>query len=222
MKNAHERFGELVYVRRSEKTQTHIRVHLSAWIGEESMAHFISVVGGDTEIGALSAAFASHDPFTIVNPDGLEKIVSLGDAPACFRSSIVVSGRKRPVRHLIALSKEMIGHEQQDRLLLVNDESAFVWSSLVLHLGLPALPQWAGWFLGELYRRKRIQKLGGFGYSAVAVRTSRRELLKLLERGLKTGKLVFPTENGPIDWQARDTSSKMAPSLANLSNEALN
>jgi hypothetical protein len=205
MKNAHERFGELVYVRRSEKTQTHIRVHLSAWIGEENKAHLISVIAGDTEIGALTAAFASHDPFTIINTDGVERIVSLGDAPTCFRSSIVLSGRKRPLRHLIALSKEMIGHEQQDRLLLVSDESGFVWSSLVVHFGLPALPTWAGWFLGELYRRKRIQKFGGFGYSAVAVKTNRRELLKLLERGLRAGKLAFPTENGPIHWQAYDT-----------------
>ena len=46
MKNAHERFGELVYIRRSEKTRTHIRVYLTAWIGEESKAHLVSVVGG--------------------------------------------------------------------------------------------------------------------------------------------------------------------------------
>jgi len=204
MKNAHERFGELVYLRRSEKTQTHIRVHLSAWIGEESKAHFISVVGGDTEIGALAAAFASHDPFTVVNPDGVEKIVSLGEAPACFRGSIITGGRKRPLRHLVALSKEMIGHEQQDRLLLISDESGFIWSSLVLHFGLPALPQWADWFLGELNRRKRIQKLSGFGYSPVAVKTTRRELLKLLEYGLRKGKLAFPSDNGPIYWQTGD------------------
>ncbi len=71
----------------------------------------------------------------------------------------------------------MIGHEQQNRLLLVNDESVFVWSSLVLHFGLPALPAWT------------------------RSNTSRRELLKLLERGLRAGKLVFPAENGPIYWQ---------------------
>ncbi len=39
MKNAHGRIGELVYIRHSEKTRTHLRVHLSAWIGEESKAH---------------------------------------------------------------------------------------------------------------------------------------------------------------------------------------
>ena len=109
MKNAHERFGELVYIRRSEKTRTHIRVHLSAWIGEESKAHLVSVVGGDTEIGALSAAFASHDPFTVVGPDGNEKIVSLGESPACFRGAINLAGRKRPLKHLVALSQEMTG-----------------------------------------------------------------------------------------------------------------
>ena len=99
MKNAHERFGELVYIRRSEKTRTHIRVQLSAWIGEESKAHLVSVVGGDTEIGALAAAFASHDPFTVIDPDGNEKIVSLGEAPSCFRGAINVPGRKRPLKH---------------------------------------------------------------------------------------------------------------------------
>ena len=33
MKNAHERFGKLVYVRRTEKTATNIRVHLDAFVG---------------------------------------------------------------------------------------------------------------------------------------------------------------------------------------------
>lgn len=99
MKNAHERFGELVYIRRSEKTRTHIRVHLSAWLGEESKAHLVSVIAGDTEIGALSAAFASHDAFTVINPDGSEKIVSLGESPTCFRGAINIAGRKRPLKH---------------------------------------------------------------------------------------------------------------------------
>jgi len=84
MKNAHERFGELVYLRRTEKTRTHIRVHLSAWVGEDSKAHLVSVVGGDTEIGALAAAFANNDPFTTIDPEGVERIVSLGRHPPAF------------------------------------------------------------------------------------------------------------------------------------------
>ncbi len=209
MKNGHERFGELVYLRRSEKTLTHIRVHLSAWIGEESKAHFISVVGGDTEIGALAAAFASHHPFMVVNPDGVEKIVSLGEAPACFRGSIVTGGRKRPLRHLVALSREMIADAQQKRLLLIDNEPAFVWSSLVLHFGLPALPDWTDWFVSELRRRRRIEPLAGFGYSAVAVRTCRQELLRLIEHGLRQGALFFPEDNGPICWHRSSSGPKV-------------
>ena len=34
MKNAHERFGKLAYVRRTEKTATNIRVLLDAFVGE--------------------------------------------------------------------------------------------------------------------------------------------------------------------------------------------
>ena len=171
MKNAHERFGELVYIRRSEKTRTHIRVHLNAWIGEESKAHLISVVAGDTEIGALSAAFASHDAFTVIDPNGSERIVSLGKSPTCFRGAISIPGRQKPLKHLVALSQEMVGNSGQDRLLLIGDEPAFVWSSLVLHFGLPAVPEWAEWFLSELHLRKKLQPLAGFGYTGIAVKT---------------------------------------------------
>jgi hypothetical protein len=65
MKNAHLRFGEVVYVRRGEKTATNIHVHLETFVGEErGKAHLVSVAGGDTEIGALAAAFANGDLFT--------------------------------------------------------------------------------------------------------------------------------------------------------------
>lgn len=202
MKNAHERFGELVYIRRSEKTRTHIRVHLSAWIGEESKAHLVSVIGSDTEIGALAAAFASHDPFTVVDPEGSEKIVSLGESPTCFRGVINISGRKRPLKQLVALSQQMIGTSSHDRLLLIGDEPRFVWSSLVLHFGLPALPEWADWFLSELRSRKRMQSLMGFGYTGIAIKTNRQELLKLIEQGLRGKKLILPECNGPVQWFA--------------------
>lgn len=84
MKNAHERFGELVYLRRTEKTRTHIRVHLSAWIGEDSKAHLVSVVGGDTEIAALAAAFANNDPFTAIDPEGSRGSSRWGRRPRAF------------------------------------------------------------------------------------------------------------------------------------------
>jgi len=103
MKNAHERFGKLTYRRHTEKTATNLSVFLDAFVGEDrGKAHLVSVVGGDVEIGALAAAFANGDSFTVVDPYGEESIVSLGEKPLCFRGSIVVQGRKRPLRHLVA------------------------------------------------------------------------------------------------------------------------
>ena len=200
MKNAHERFGRLVYIRRTEKTQTNIAVHLESWVGEEDKAHFVSVIDGDANIGALAAAFATEDRFTVVDPEKQETVVSLGDKPTCFRGSVTVANRKRPLRHLVAISQEMIGAEAKERLLLIDNDPAFVWSSLVVHFGLPAIPEWAGWFISELQRRKRIQPLLGFGYRPIAVRAKRQELLSLIRQGITKGALGFPPENGPADW----------------------
>jgi hypothetical protein len=44
-------------------------VHLDAFVGEErGKAHLISAAGGDSEIGALAAAFANGDPFRVIDP----------------------------------------------------------------------------------------------------------------------------------------------------------
>ena len=97
MKNAHQRFGRVSYVRRSEKTATNIRLHLDAFVGEDpGKAHLVSAIGGDSEIGALAAAFGNGDPFTVIEPSGKEAIVSLGEKPLCFRGSIMVD-RQLPI-----------------------------------------------------------------------------------------------------------------------------
>ena len=201
MKNAHERFGRLVYRRHTEKTATNLRVFLDAFVGEErGKAHFVSVVGGDVEIGAIAAALANGDSFTVVDPYGAESIVSLGEKPLCFRGSIMVPGRKRPLRHLVSCSQELADTTADGRLLLVSDDHSFVWSSLVCHYGLPATPDWGPWVISQLQQQKRIQPLMGFGYAGVAVKAKRKELLALLRRGLRSRKLAFPTGNGAVEW----------------------
>ena len=201
MKNAHERFGRLVYRRHTEKTVTNLRVFLDAFVGEErGKAHFVSVVGGDVEIGAIAAALANGDSFTVVDPYGAESIVSLGEKPLCFRGSIMVPGRKRPLRHLVSCSQELADTTADGRLLLVSDDHSFVWSSLVCHYGLPATPDWGPWVISQLQQQKRIQPLIGFGYAGVAVKAKRKELLALLRRGLRSKKLAFPTGNGAVEW----------------------
>lgn len=211
MKNAHQRFGKLAYVRRTEKTVTNIRVLLDAFVGEEGgKAHLISAVGGDSEIGALAAAFANGDPFTVIDPAGKETIVSLGERPLCFRGSIMITGRKRPLRHLVSCSEELADVQADGKLLLVSDDEMFIWSSLVRHYGLPATPEWGPWVISQLQQQKRIQPLLGFGYEGVAVKATRKQLLALLSRGLRNGQLCFAARNGPVAWPAIQLFKKTA------------
>ena len=201
MKNAHERFGRLLYRRQTEKTASNLRVFLDAFVGEErGKAHLVSVVGGDVEIGALAAAFANGDSFTVVDPYGEESIVSLGEKPLCFRGSIVVPGRKRLLRHLVSCSQELADNTGDGKLLLVSDDQLFIWSSLVCRYGLPATPAWGPWMISQLQQQKRIQQLPGFGYAGVAIKAKRKELLALLRRGLQTKQIVFPPRNGAAEW----------------------
>ena len=201
MKNAHERFGKLVYRRHSEKTATNLRVFLDAFVGEDrGKAHLVSVVGGDVEIGALAAAFANCDSFTVVDPYGEESIVSLGERPLCFRGSIIVQGRKRPLRHLVSCSQELADTTSDGKLLLVSDDHSFIWSSLVCHYGLPGTPEWGQWVISQLQQQKRIQPLPSIGYTGVAVKAKRKDLLALLRRGLRSKKLAFPAHNGAVEW----------------------
>jgi hypothetical protein len=201
MKNAHERFGWLAYQRRSEKTATNIRVHMDAFVGEErSKAHLVSVVGGDVELGALSAAFANGDSFAAIDPSGIERVVSLGEKPLCFRGSIAIAGRKRPLRHLVACSQELADSSANGRLILISGDPTFIWSSLVRHYGLPATPEWGAWMIAQLRQQKRIEELPSFGYSGVAVKATRKQLLALLSRGLRNNKLTFPKCNGAAEW----------------------
>jgi hypothetical protein len=83
---------------------------------------------------------------------------------------------------------------------LVGDDPAFLWSSLVRHYGLPATPEWGAWMIAQLRQQKRIQELPSFGYSGVAVKATRKELLALLRRGLRTKCLRFPEANGAVEW----------------------
>jgi len=201
MKNAHERFGKLIYRRHTEKTATNLRVFLDAFVGEErGKAHLVSLVGGDVEIGALAAAFANGDSFTVVDPYGAESIVSLGEKPLCFRGSITVPGRKRPLRHLVSCSQELADNTADGKLLLVSDDHLFIWSSLVCHYGLPATPEWGPWMISQLHQQKRIQPLLGFGFAGAAVKAKRKELLALLRKGLRSNRLAFAAHNGAVEW----------------------
>src|SRR6202012_4827585 len=88
MQNAHLRFGRLDYRRSSGKTDTKISVYVDRYVGEGDDAHLVSVFGGDAEVGAITAAIHERHKFTIVFPDGTERIVELGQDAVCYRGSI--------------------------------------------------------------------------------------------------------------------------------------
>lgn len=100
----------------------------------------------------------------------------------------------------MSCSQELLDESADGKLLLVSDDDMFIWSSLVRHYGLPATPEWGAWMLGQLKRDRRIQPLHGFAYDGVVVRASRKYLLILLRRGLRSQQLRFPDKNGPVEW----------------------
>ena len=54
--------------------------------------------------------------------------------------------------------------------------------------------------ISQLQQQKRIQQLPGFGYSGVAIKAKRKELLALLRKGLRNHQLAFPPSNGAVEW----------------------
>ena len=214
MQNAHERFALLEFVKRTKDTTTRVRVHLDRAVLESkngdptsASAHLLSMIGGDSEIGALSAAVGEGGLFRIEFPDSADISASLGPDAQCFRGSVMVPGRKRPVRHLVAVSAEMAktkpgADREGTRTILCDDEPAFVLYRVACRYGLPAVPDWAAWFLRELHQRKAIVPLLGFGCSPVLVKGNKPGFLKWIGRGLREHAIQVPQQNGPISWKA--------------------
>src|SRR5579862_7228523 len=114
MKNAHLRFGWLTYVKSTEKTTTSIKLSLDRFIGEalpdpprQAKAHLISLIGGDTQIAAVSAAISLGERFMVEGPEVQPIRVCLERNARCFKGSVQLAGRKKPLRHLIGLSEEL-------------------------------------------------------------------------------------------------------------------
>ena len=212
MQNAHERFGLLEFTKRTKDTTTRVRVHVdrvvleSAKNGEgQSHAHLISMIGGDSEIGALCAAVAEGALFQIQLPNHPNTPASLGPDAQCFRGSVMVPGRKRPVRHVVAVSAELAktkpgADREGPRTILCDDDPAFVLYRIAYRYGLPAVPEWAPWFMQQLERRKAVQPLLGLGCSPVLVKGTKQTFLGWIGKALKEASIHFPKHNGPISW----------------------
>src|SRR3974390_628855 len=208
MLNAHLRFGSLTYYRRTDKTTTHFQLHLDRFIGEvapdpprQAKAHFLSVIGSETQISAIVAAIHMEETFTI-EASGVAPIRALlGRNAQCYRGSIQLADRKRAVRHVIGVSEEFAtASASADRTLLGHSGSGFIWASLAHIHGLPGVPEWADWFHHQLSRHDSLVPLLGIGCQPVLVKGNREQFLRWLSEGVRTGQLPFPQQSGPIRW----------------------
>jgi hypothetical protein len=212
MKNAHLRFGWLMYVKSTEKTTTSIKLHLDRFIGEmlpdpprQAKAHLISVIGGDTQISAISAAISLGDRFMVEGPDVPPTRVSLERNAQCFKGSIQVPGRKKPLRHLIGVSEEFASANlsaNSGRTLLAGSDCQFVWASIAQIFGIPGVPEWARWFHDEVKTHHAITDALGIGCNPVIVKGTKEEFLDWLSWGVESEAIRFPQEPGPIRWPA--------------------
>jgi hypothetical protein len=212
MKNAHLRYGWLTYVKSTEKTTTSIKLHLDRFIGEmlpdpprQAHAHLISVIGGDTQISAISAAIYLGDRFMIEGPEVPPTRVCLERNAECFKGSIQVPGRKKPLRHLIGMSEELIlGNRSANagRLLLAGSDKEFIWASVAEIFGIPGIPRWADWFEDELKTHRAITPVLGIGCDPVTIKGEKEQFLDWLSWGVESGAVRFPDEAGPIRWPA--------------------
>ena len=209
MKNSHERFGILEYTKRMKDTTTRIRLRLDRFIGEvendgNCKAHLVSVLGGDSDVGAIWAAVIEQNHFTVQAP-GIDPLtMTLGEGAQCFRGTLSIAGR-RPFRHLVAISAELAktrpgADPQGRRTILCDNDPMFVLYRVAQRFGLPVVPEWAGWFNEELTRHNAINPLVGLGCSPVLVSGTKKLFLKWIGRALRQKRIQFPENNGAIRW----------------------
>jgi hypothetical protein len=220
MRNAHERFGILEYTKRMKDTTTQIRLRLDRFVGEvekeRSKIHVLSVLGGDSDVGAIWAAAKEEGFFTVQGPGVGPVTAGLGEDAQCFRGTISVAGR-RAIRHLVAISAEAAktrpgADREGNRTVLCDDDPTFVLHRVAQRFGLPVVPAWAGWFTEELRRRAAIRPLLGLGCSPVLVSGTKKMFLKWIGSALRRKRIEFPDDNGPVRWN-------MAHSFFRLSEE---
>jgi len=219
MKNAHLRFGWLSYYKSTEKTTTSFKVRLDRFIGEvepdsprRAKAHLISVVGGDTQIAAINAAISTDESFEVEGANVDRISVSLGRNTQTYRASLQLADRKRPLRHLIGVSEELLNNVgSTGRTILAQSEPAFLWMSLAQIHGLPGTPEWAEWFCQRLEKYKSIIPMLGIGCRPVMVKGNKKRFLEWLGLGVQRGPLVLPATAGRIDWPRSSLAKIFTP-----------
>ena len=120
-----------------------------------------------------------------------------------FQGSVQLAGRKKPLRHLIALSEEFASSSvsaSSGRTLLASSENGFIWASIAHIHGIPGIPNWADWFAGELRTHRAIMPALGIGCEPVIVKGQKEEFLDWLSWGVESEAIRFPASISLIRW----------------------
>src|ERR1035438_6982749 len=184
--------------------------------------HLLSVVGNDQEIAAITAAIADEARFYASAPELNRTMITLGKDAEVFRSSINIPGRRRPLRHLVAVSEDLSqtragGNPTARRTVLCDDDPAFLLYRLGVRFGLPVLPEWSEWFGGELDRHKAVEALIGLGCRPVLVKGTKKRFLGWIGHALRSELIRIPHHSQSSPWKV-PTSFQAEPELA--TNEA--
>jgi hypothetical protein len=212
MKNAHLRMGSLQLTKVLRDTAIDVTVRMDRLIAEHdsdsrsARCHLVSVIGNDQEIAAIAAAISEEARFYASGPGFERSMITLGEGAEVFRSSIVVPARRRPVRHLVAVSAELsrtrAGAEPNARrTVLCDSDPAFMLYRLGARFGLPILPEWSEWFGRELARHNAVEPLIGVGCRPVLVKGTKKRFLGWIGHALKRGAIRIPPDQGCPTWQ---------------------
>ena len=121
----------------------------------------------------------------------------------CFKGSTQLTGRKKPLRHLIGMSEEFASNNMSvssGRTLLASSDKRFVWASIAHIYGIPGMPEWAEWFADELDTHHALIHALGIGCDPVIVKGKKEQFLDWLSWGVESGAIPFPTQTGSIRW----------------------
>jgi len=176
--------------------------------GRSARCHLLSVVGDDQEIAAIAAAISDEARFYATGPDFSRIMISLGKEAEVFRATINIPGRRRPLRHLVAVSEELSqtrsgGNPSARRTVLCDDDPAFLLYGIGARFGLPVLPEWSEWFASELERHKAIEPLMGLGCRPVLVKGTKKRFLGWIGHGLKRNLIRIPHDGVASPWRVQ-------------------
>jgi len=217
MQNAHLRLARLEYARSTVKTQTHITVHVSHFIGEGEQAHLISFFGNDAEVGAVTAAIQENHHFDVVTNDGKRQRFGFGQDATVYKANLNLSQQKRAIRHVVAISSLLHANGSAGKTLLWNDEpeaDTLSWASLVNLQGLPASPTWGEAILAKLREEGKLKPLFGVGCSPAVVEATREELMERIGESVREKLVTLPEHDGPILWPSLQLKDVLAQQLA--------